>query len=611
MRMSRMVGAVAAAGYVAIASHGNVTVNYSSASQYTYKVTQVPDFDQRRDATPNNGSMYCAPTSALNWAAYLSGHGYNFVAPGWGNWQSQDLYPLATISQVAMGAVMGTDPSGGTDLEGMLGGAGAWFGNSHFIHFGQNSAGFTSLTYDNLANLALGGAVVMVRVGWYDTDDYPFIYRSGGHITCLTRAVRSGSDRTIGINDPASDDGDLDVQGTFSRENYPAVNENVVADGYFRTATKMVGYGSGYIDGYRAIMPLFGITNITLNLSKIKIKKLTILGAEQKEIIEWDLAGPALLTAIDADPTQLWYMFKTGAGAPISNLHRFNIVTGESTPVVSELGNMSALAIGRQGLVYSVNGLTLTCLDTAPKDPIKVQRTVPGPVQAMDYDDVNDQIFMFDATNKRIYRLPKSLTGDIKTWQLPTNMNFPGKPVLAVHPITGNPWIGSDGNAKIFEVEQDRAGGVVTHPLLLPATDGPHVLQFDDLGRIFICDGSVKGYMDDGDGTAKQLDGNDSPFVGLEASDFFRLPRSRNNFDPATMLKESELETVLPTQFSTSLPDCKEDINGDDKVDGADLGLLLGDWDTTEYSSADLNADGLVDGADLGLLLGMWGECPQ
>lgn len=47
------------------------------------------------------------------------------------------------------------------------------------------------------------------------------------------------------------------------------------------------------------------------------------------------------------------------------------------------------------------------------------------------------------------------------------------------------------------------------------------------------------------------------------------------------------------------------DLNGDGVVDGADLGLLLGAWDTAD-DAADLNDDGVVDGADLGLLLGAW-----
>lgn len=49
------------------------------------------------------------------------------------------------------------------------------------------------------------------------------------------------------------------------------------------------------------------------------------------------------------------------------------------------------------------------------------------------------------------------------------------------------------------------------------------------------------------------------------------------------------------------------DINGDGIVDGADLGILLGEWNNNS-GVGDLNGDGLVDGADLGILLGDWGS---
>ncbi len=45
------------------------------------------------------------------------------------------------------------------------------------------------------------------------------------------------------------------------------------------------------------------------------------------------------------------------------------------------------------------------------------------------------------------------------------------------------------------------------------------------------------------------------------------------------------------------------DLNGDGRIDGTDLGLLLGAWGTSE---ADLDGDGTTDGTDLGLLLGNW-----
>ena len=52
------------------------------------------------------------------------------------------------------------------------------------------------------------------------------------------------------------------------------------------------------------------------------------------------------------------------------------------------------------------------------------------------------------------------------------------------------------------------------------------------------------------------------------------------------------------------------DLNGDGLVNGADLGLLIGDWGCTSGGGslcfADINGDGVVNGADLGILIGNW-----
>jgi hypothetical protein len=53
---------------------------------------------------------------------------------------------------------------------------------------------------------------------------------------------------------------------------------------------------------------------------------------------------------------------------------------------------------------------------------------------------------------------------------------------------------------------------------------------------------------------------------------------------------------------------CPADFDGNDAVDGADLGLLLGAWGGASLAF-DLDDSGAVDGADLGLLLGAWGGC--
>jgi hypothetical protein len=52
---------------------------------------------------------------------------------------------------------------------------------------------------------------------------------------------------------------------------------------------------------------------------------------------------------------------------------------------------------------------------------------------------------------------------------------------------------------------------------------------------------------------------------------------------------------------------CTEDLDCSGAINGADLGVLLGNWGSP--GDGDLNDSGSVDGADLGLLLSAWGGC--
>jgi hypothetical protein len=57
---------------------------------------------------------------------------------------------------------------------------------------------------------------------------------------------------------------------------------------------------------------------------------------------------------------------------------------------------------------------------------------------------------------------------------------------------------------------------------------------------------------------------------------------------------------------------CPADLDDNDFVDAADLGILLGAWGPcTGACAADLDDNSFVDAADLGILLGGWGECPR
>ena len=60
-----------------------------------------------------------------------------------------------------------------------------------------------------------------------------------------------------------------------------------------------------------------------------------------------------------------------------------------------------------------------------------------------------------------------------------------------------------------------------------------------------------------------------------------------------------------PDQVEPIDPGVPGDLNGDGRVNGADLGLLLAAWNSSDIA-ADLDGSGVVDGADLGLLLVEW-----
>ena len=47
------------------------------------------------------------------------------------------------------------------------------------------------------------------------------------------------------------------------------------------------------------------------------------------------------------------------------------------------------------------------------------------------------------------------------------------------------------------------------------------------------------------------------------------------------------------------------DLDGDNCINGSDLGLMFGEWGLSE-SSADFNGDGIVDSVDLGIILANW-----
>ncbi|MBN8548747.1 MAG: hypothetical protein J0M12_05495 [Deltaproteobacteria bacterium] len=65
-----------------------------------------------------------------------------------------------------------------------------------------------------------------------------------------------------------------------------------------------------------------------------------------------------------------------------------------------------------------------------------------------------------------------------------------------------------------------------------------------------------------------------------------------------------------PVVYATGIPaviDCASDLDGDQMVTSADLGILMGAWGMP--GATDLNSDGTTNSMDMSILLGAWGAC--
>ncbi|MCA9284146.1 MAG: hypothetical protein KDA22_02955 [Phycisphaerales bacterium] len=118
-----------------------------------------------------------------------------------------------------------------------------------------------------------------------------------------------------------------------------------------------------------------------------------------------------------------------------------------------------------------------------------------------------------------------------------------------------------------------------------------------------------------GNVAAYEVDANGDPIVatrqnfvtGLSGAEGATIDPVTGDFLFSTFGGGSRV--IVVTGFATPPPPCIADLDGNGVVNGADLGLLLGNWGGAGLG--DLNDSGSVDGADLGILLAAWGPCPR
>ncbi len=198
----------------------------------------------------------------------------------------------------------------------------------------------------------------------------------------------------------------------------------------------------------------------------------------------------------------------------------------------------------------------------------------------------NDDLY-FGTEGQGVWRVPGDGSASV-------NMGLSASQQLAITAdAQGRVYVGSDRN--LSALWRSQGGGQPFEATALPGTECFAVIALPD-GTLYAGTRAfgIHRSFDHGD-TWQQVNS------GINTNSCFSL----------ALGPDGHLYAGVPGGVfrSTAPVVCVADLTGDHVVDGADLGVLLGQWNGP--GSADLDHDGVVTGADLGQLLGAWGTCPN
>jgi len=623
-RHTRTAAAGCCAALTTLAAHGakaNWTANYLSASQYSAAWTFVPDFDQRRALLPNTGSMYCVPTSAMNWIAYIARHGYPIIAPPGDHhfltWLQPQWYNPVTSWIDLLGQFMQTDENNGTSGSSGVAGLKMWLPPAGFVIYRYRIVenGWFTPRFDDIALWTLNKVPVLPVVGWTKVEGGELV-RTGGHVVSLTNVARSGSSREIGFRDPADESAILFTQSNPVTREFDIQPTAVVYKGLPRALDKVVGYGSGYIDAYWAILPLGGLTSADdgINLIAFKPNKFSWDQSQALQNIAMP-TGAGTLKGLKFIPGSPAYAVATQSALGPSTIWKVDQFTGEAMEIVRPAAGVSRMVFGRNRQLYYLDAAgAIHCVDIDRDPPAEtVVVAPPEPVQALAYSDVTDQLLALSATDGMILLYGEDLApaGSIMLPGPPTaplleeagEAEAPAMPLganafIAVSPEDGAIFYTSDASTEITRLFFDAAGTMMTESIGAGMLTRPTSLVVGDGDTVFVnAAGTMKVFTPSAAGGWSEDPTH--PLAGWDVGALVDIPYSRMNGDRAAERLPDQFH-VLPTDFGggTVVEDCLYDLDGDGGVGPADLFQLLGSWGAPFGPS------------EIFGVLGSWGLCP-
>jgi len=619
-------------------ARGDITsANWVNNTLFNYRVTHMPDLDQKRDdlldafGVDCNGSIHCVPTCATNMVTYAANHGFPGVTPGPGFWEGQGLYALATNTIEDMGEDMLTNcATGGTSGDNANAALIAWLASEPGLVVNDHlSIGNFSPTHTSIGQSLCAGRIGSVSYGRYDViGDFkgiPLVQRNGGHCTTAVKVRRNGATRELWVRDPAGDEGDLTMQSPFINTIWTVTDLTVIVmpDIDMKVMTA-INYDPTddvirLIDGHRTITPAQGYSWDSSLGAIVHLLPGDFLNPTAPPVAPFPSpTGTAVLRLDWQDLTGEILVVCQGPSVP--TLQALNPATGASHPIPTPI-SPAYIAVGRSDNVYICPGNAITrILYPAPPSPPPPPTPVSLPFvsHAMVYDDDRDDLALVSRTDRKLMRIDDSLTGAISVRDIPTAVPMGTRIQIAIRPgEVGVVYFWTDTSNSIWRLAPSGTAIVAT-PLSLPAAPLPRSLDFDDRGHMFVSNnGALVEFSQNSTGLWQVVP--TSKFAGLPADRNFRMTRSRTNFTPGVHDTPAWTTNIDPALLPTfpSAPECAGDIapnlNTDNIVDVNDLLMIITNWGPCQSAIrcvSDIDESGATEVNDLLKVITTWGACP-
>ncbi|HYD02150.1 MAG TPA: GC-type dockerin domain-anchored protein [Phycisphaerales bacterium] len=630
------------------AAHAQFVVCGSSARVGGPGGTPTPDYDQRRDALPSDGGMYCSPTSFANLMGYYALHGYPELFPNaslarWVN------YDAISTDIASIGSLMGTTPSGGTGDLGSFNGGLAWMDARGGPPMNWSQLLGSNVTPQAMFRVLEMGGTAAIAYGRYQASFNSSWQWVGGHVVTLDRVDRLCPGPTsvfpwrVHYRDPATneDPNDLDAQSPYATAVRAGRTVDILYNlggGSYETRPSFEFLVAGDPDTRRVWYTLNALTPENALYRPFVLGTVwrfdpSIVFDGGPRQFQFD-PGPTEEVAFGSEPgVAMVLRSQANGGLTPVRLAAWDAVHDQMLAQVPLSGADALMCVGRLGQVHVYNaGAVRTFRLNQGDAPTFTELGTPravvsavGSIVAIGFDDRFDQVLLL-RSDGAVIRIGVDRTG-IPNGALTTLGNLSSPAFAAsgrrrIAPGTGaeeDYWIGPctptaiNGPDTLRRVRRDGTASTVTQveslspplPPLGGAGTWTHATAISDWspadrGRMMLLRGTQ--LQEVRRGIVGWLNQNSSPWFARTARGSAAVSRSRNQMDRTAPVPA--VWNLLNPDVAPETPDCPADVGRTGGVPGAD-GLLNNndfvvfiDWFFTGNPAADRGTTGGTAGHD-------------